>query len=314
MTLDRRLPGSSAGSFSGRTHGAARNQQIGLEIGLERDAAGLPHAGKVLAAIQPHCDDIPIFAGGTTLKLLAEGYSGILIRTSNDEMAGRGSSVGEVILNNERDNFEVAKHLGVKKIFDLGYRNHLMDGISRLEMRARLIFIFRLMQVDTVISFDPWAHYDENPDHSVTAQVVEAACWMAGSQHDYPEHFEAGLRPHVVSQKYYYARGPQLVNHVVDISSYVEGKIDLNRANVTQGPAGHLGSELRARLALEGKRLPILGDDDQTADREYIRHFLLESDRLLGEQFGVAYAEAFHHIGADEPRLEHYLERNVVAL
>ena len=26
---------------------------------------GKPHAGKVLAAIQPHSDDLPIFAGGT---------------------------------------------------------------------------------------------------------------------------------------------------------------------------------------------------------------------------------------------------------
>jgi hypothetical protein len=47
---------------------------------VERSASGKPHAGKVLAAIQPHTDDIPIFAGGTVAKLVGEGYTGYLIR------------------------------------------------------------------------------------------------------------------------------------------------------------------------------------------------------------------------------------------
>ena len=89
------------------------------EVFIERDQPGQPHKGKVLAAIQPQCDDLPIFAAGTILKLLREGYTGILIRTSNDEMAGRGATVGEVVLNNEKDNFEVARRMGLKKVFDL---------------------------------------------------------------------------------------------------------------------------------------------------------------------------------------------------
>jgi len=43
---------------------------------IERPQPGKPHQGKVLAAIQPHCDDIPIFAAGTVLKLIDEGYTG----------------------------------------------------------------------------------------------------------------------------------------------------------------------------------------------------------------------------------------------
>ena len=46
---------------------------------IERSVPGKPHTGKVLAAIQPHSDDIPIFAAGTVAKLLEEGYSGHLI-------------------------------------------------------------------------------------------------------------------------------------------------------------------------------------------------------------------------------------------
>jgi hypothetical protein len=46
------------------------------EIVVEREVSGRPHGGKVLAAIQPHADDIPLFGGGTVAKLIREGYTG----------------------------------------------------------------------------------------------------------------------------------------------------------------------------------------------------------------------------------------------
>src|SRR5579883_1295766 len=62
-----------------------------VHVTIERKRPGKPHKGKVLAAIQPHCDDIPIFAGGTVLKLIDEGCTGYLIRITNDDMAGPGT-------------------------------------------------------------------------------------------------------------------------------------------------------------------------------------------------------------------------------
>ena len=58
----------------------------------------------------------------------------------------------------------------------------MMDQSLHNELRSRLVFIFRVMKVDTVICYDPWGHYEENPDHYITAQAVEAACWMSGGQ------------------------------------------------------------------------------------------------------------------------------------
>ena len=282
------------------------------EVVIERAAAGRPHAGKVLAAIQPHADDIPIFAAGTVAKLIQEGYTGYLIRTTNDDMAGPGT-VGETVLANERDNQEVARILGLKRVFDLNYSNHQMEGESRLEIRARFIFLIRLLKIDTIVCYDPWGHYEENPDHYVTAQCVEAACWMAGMGKDYPEHFAAGLQPHGVREKYYFARGPQLVNRVVDIGGFIEKKIEVNRANKAQGPAGNSGARLRAELASRNLRLPLLGNDDETASREYIREFLLRADREVGRKYGLEYAEQFHYIGPEPSPVEEYIKRHAVA-
>ena len=314
----RELLGGALGAgiaFGSRTGYESQDQQgVGGDVFIERDQPGTPHKGKVLAAIQPHADDIPLFAAGTVAKLLREGYTGYLIRTTNDECAGPGS-LGETVLANERDNNELARIMGFKQTFDLNYRNHRMDGDSALELRSRMIFLFRLLKVDTVVCYDPWGHYEENPDHYVTAACVEAACWMAAGTKDYPEHFAAGLEPHAVQEKYYFARGPQLVTRVVDISSNIERKIDANMANKAQGPAGDNGARLRASLAARKLRLPILGDDDATANREYIRHFVLKRDEETGQKYGLKYAEPFHYIGPEAAdAMERVIERNAIPL
>jgi LmbE family N-acetylglucosaminyl deacetylase len=283
----------------------------GDDVVIERPAPDSPHKGKVLAVIEPHSDDAPIFAAGTIAKLLNEGYTGYLIRTSNDEKDSFDLSMGETVLANQRETEAMAKALGLKQVFNLNYRNHRMDDVSRVEIRARLLFLFRLLKVDTIFSYDPWGHYEENPDHYVTAQCVESACWMAGGRLDYPEHFAAGLKPHGVREKYYFARGPQLVNRVVDISSTIDRKMAVIRANRTM--IKNMVGQLKQSLAARSLRLPALEQDDDAAIREYVNFKFRERDRQLGQKYGLEYAEAYHHIGSDDP-VDDYVAKNAVPL
>jgi len=314
------LAGSTAGMLAPPPAYAAQSNHMWFadDLLIEGDQPGRPYEGKVLAAIQPHADDIPIFAGGLVAKLISEGYKGYLINVTNDDHAGPGT-VGDTCVANERDWHEVAKTLGLEKVVTLGYRNHRMEDIDVIELKARLIFLFRAWKVDTVIGYDPWGHYEENPDHYVTAKAVEAACWMAGGGKDYPEHFKAGLKPHGVREKYYHARGTQYVNCVVDISSHIDAHIRSNMANKAQGPAGNHGARLRDRLAKEKKKLPILEGGDERANYNYVKQFLLEDEKELGKKFGFQYAQAFHYIG---PKLrpqryasyDEYIEKHAVPL
>lgn len=270
------------------------------DLQIERAAKGKPHQGKVLAAVQAHSDDIPLYAGGLVAKLVDEGYTAYLIRISNDEAAGK--TLGYGVVQNEIDNQEVAQALGCKKAFSFYYRNHRMDDAAEIEIRQRLIFLFRVLQVDTLVTMDPYNHYEENPDHLVAGRAAEAACWLAGAGKDYPEHYRAGLKPARVREKYYHARSPNghnLVNRIVDIGPYIDQKVRGNVANKGKGPAGESGSRLRADLAKQGKRLALLGDSDDSANQQYVKHFLMEDWRLLGQRFGLQYAEAFRYIGPD---------------
>jgi len=288
------------------------------DLVIERNRPGKPHQGKVLAAVQAHSDDIPLFAGGTVAKLIDEGYTGYLIRISNDESSGQ--TLGYGVVQNETDYQEVAKALGCKKAFSFYYRNHRMDDCAEIEIRARLIFLFRLLRVDTLVAMDPYNHYDENPDHIVAGKAAEGACWMAGGAKDYPEHYKMGLKPTSVREKYYHSRSPQghnLINRIVDISSYIDQKVRGNVANKGKGPAGSAGSRLREELARQGRRLPLLGNDGQTADFEYVKHFLMDDWKLLGERFGLPYAEAFRYIGPQPNYRENvrkYVDQHAVGL
>ena len=281
MTFDSRVPAYEA---------------VG-EITVEKKREGKPHAGKVLAVVQAHADDIPFFCAGLVAKLVDEGYTAYLIQTTNDEKCGPTSSIGDTIRRNEEEVDVLAKELGFQQVIHLSYRNHFLDEASPIELRARLVYLIRALKIDTITTFSPWGHWEENPDHYITGQAVEAARWMAGMSKDYPEHIACGLQPHGVKDLYYWTMRPgQPYNTAVDIEPYLEEKIASMSANKSQGPAGSNGRRLKERLAREGKRLPELGEDDETADRQYIRLFGLTEYEQLGAPYNLRYAEYFYYM------------------
>jgi hypothetical protein len=120
---------------------------------------------------------------------------------------------------------------------------------------------------------------------------------MAGMSKDYPEHLACGLRPHSVKELYYWTMRPgQPYNTAVDIEPYLAQKIAAMSANKSQGPAGAHGRRLVQHLAKEGKKLPALDGDDETADRQYIRLFGLSEYQKMGECHGLQYAELYYYI------------------
>jgi hypothetical protein len=128
------------------------------------------------------------------------------------------------------------------------------------------------------------------------------------------------LKPARVREKYYHPRSPNghnLTNRIVDISAYIDTKVSGNVANKGKGPAGAAGARLRQELAKQRKRLPVLGGDDDTANFQYVKHFLMEDWKTLGGRFGVTYGEAFRYIGP-EPRyndnLRKYIDQNAVGI
>ena len=66
-------------------------QNNNANITVVRTQTGRPHTGKVFAAVHAHLSDVPYFAAGLCARLMKEGYTGYIIRTTNDEKSGKGS-------------------------------------------------------------------------------------------------------------------------------------------------------------------------------------------------------------------------------
>ena len=289
---------------------------------IERARTGQPHKGKVLAAIQPHSDDIALICAGTVAKLINEGYTGYMIRATNDDMGddvGEPGSVGENVLRNEREVAQQSLALGLKRDFGLNYSNHRMSDISRNELICRLIFLFRLLKVDTVFCYDPWAHDEENPDHYVLGHCVEAACWMAGRVHDYPEQFAAGLEARAVTDKYYYAQASdpqprcrhQRHGGKEDRRQHLQRRERTGRASWLEAArgAGQAGQETAAAWATTTARPTAITSANSC----------WPGIARWARNMGVEYAEAFHYvgpvaanIGGTESNVDDYVKRNAV--
>lgn len=229
--------------------------------------------GKRFAAVFPHSDDLAIFAGGTVLKLLADGYAGYFIRTTNDDKDSYSLSAAETAFRVEAETLAVTRFLGLTDVFTLDYQNHYLQASVLVELRHRLILLFRFLRIDTVITFDPCASYEENPDHSITAKAVEAASWMSGRNLDLPELGKIGIAPQRVRRRYYVARGPQAVNHVVDISSVRDRKREavlIHRTPLDHMWQLHRDDDPESSLSLEqfADAYILAGDAAHPTDRE----------------------------------------------
>jgi hypothetical protein len=122
---------------------------------------------------------------------------------------------------------------------------------------------------------------------------------------------------------YYFARGPQIVNRIVDISQFIDTKVESIVACVTQGPGGDKGARLRNRLAANGKKLSVLGDNDKTANFNYVKEFVLDidseylrgvpSDKEIGKKYNLDWAEQYHYIGPKTSALDDYIQKNAVS-
>jgi LmbE family N-acetylglucosaminyl deacetylase len=243
-----------------------------------------PSEGRVFAAVFPHADDLAIFAGGTALKLLHEGYTGYLIKTTNDDKDSYDLSAAETTHRNDAETREVVEFLGLRKLYSFDYQNHYLGAPELIELRHRLITLFRHLRVDTVLSYDPWGHYEENPDHVITAQAVESACWMAGRRRDLPELEDFGLQPLTVRDKYYVARGPQLTNVVVDITPAADRK--RHAVAMHQTPMYNMWRTHR----------DLHPEDDISLD-DFVATRVIDDD---GSIHGFAHVELFHRIGVDQ--------------
>ena len=248
---------------------------------------------KVLA-FGPHADDLTLFAGGLLKKLSSEGNELICVRITDDFDDCLGLSPEKARKKNRKEAEKAYRILGAKETIHMDYPSESLSSTDYNEFRGKIVYLIRKFKPDIVVGFDLNGIDEENADHIFAARAMNEACWQASFDSLYTEHFEEGLEIHAVAERFLYARNPTVINFQLDITDFIQDKIDAmcQHKTVLKNFFHQYKLSARAnRLSVELLETPIPNP---------IRVNLLARVNFgeIGEKFGAKYGEVFNHIDA----------------
>jgi LmbE family N-acetylglucosaminyl deacetylase len=193
---------------------------------------------KRVMVIMAHPDDPEFFCGGTIAAWTCQGSEVIyLILTNGDKGSDDPAMTPERLAALRQDEQRAAAHiLGVHAVIFLGEEDGELQ--PTLSLRQRVVRELRRYRPDVVICQDPAAFYSGNayivhPDHQAAGMVALEAVFPAARNRMYhPELLAEGLQPHAVRE--IYLAGTNEPNRWVDISEFIELKIQAIRAHASQ--------------------------------------------------------------------------------
>lgn len=216
--------------------------------------------------ISPHPDDCEIGAGGAIAKLVARGVEVVLAILTDGSRGGYepGLSEEEVAFMRRREQEEAARILGVSRLYWIGER----DGELKFDRAVleSLVTIVRAVKPDLILAPDPFTHYEAHPDHYYAGRLASASALFSGLPLYGKSDYMRGFKPHSPRfVAYYYTSRP---NYILDVSDYLETKVNALKAHRSQFKYSALidlllkymeivGKKINARFAEEFKVIPI---------------------------------------------------------
>ena len=248
---------------------------------------------KVVLVIVAHADDLEFLAGGTVALFVQNGYDVYeLIVTDNS----KGSYVldAETLVGvSEGEAKRAGEILGLREVRFLHYVDGTLADVRLDELREKFMRTIRELKVDVLMTWDPFAPYESHPDHRQVAMAALEAADFADIPLYYPEHFEDGLEPQYVCEKYFFAKSPVDVNKVVDISRTIDVKIEALLAHDCQMKLTVDGLKREAEAA--GLKLDFVDEIDKGNYQNVIEMGMRAFCADVGRKIGVDYAEQFRY-------------------
>jgi LmbE family N-acetylglucosaminyl deacetylase len=254
---------------------------------------------KVVLSVAAHGDDIEFFAGGTVARMADEGHTVYLcIATDNDRGSFRMSSEGlRAVARSEAE--AAARVLGAEKVFMLGYTDGDLCDVKPTILRGQVMGLIREVKADVVFSWDPFAPFENHPDHRAIAWAASDASSFAHFPLFHPEQLEEGLEPHRVTEWYWYSKAHWETNKLVDTSDYIERKVQAlcaHRSQMVLTVDEFLGEALAA-----GVDNSMLAGVDPLEYEPLIEMGVRAIDAQIGSELGIAYAESFRYQRVEPP-------------
>jgi LmbE family N-acetylglucosaminyl deacetylase len=161
----------------------------------------------------------------------------------------------------EEEQRRAADALGVRDVTFLGHNDGEVE--VTMALRSELVYAIRRAQPDVLFTFDPWRPYEIHPDHRNVGTCALDALAAARMPMYYPEQLTGDLTQHRLKQVYLFSTGQP--NHWVDVSDYLEKKLEALHCHVSQ-VSDSVDEIVRQRAG------------------------------IIGVEHGYKYGESFHHM------------------
>jgi LmbE family N-acetylglucosaminyl deacetylase len=247
--------------------------------------------------IVAHADDMEFFAGGTIAKMAALGYDIREVIATNNERGTLDPAWDKRFTADTRreEARRAASVLGVNPDIEfLGYEDGFLGDAPLNELREKCMRAIRLHKPDVLFTWDAFAPYEEHPDHRAVATAATEAASFSHFPLYHPEHRDAGLAPHYVGERYFFAKSPRDSSKTVDISDQIERKIDALCEHVCQMEMTVM--ELQTHLAASGLDIPVLANADPKDYRPIIDMQIKAWAGAVGHRAGFTYGEEFRRV------------------
>jgi LmbE family N-acetylglucosaminyl deacetylase len=210
-------------------------------VQVARDAADTsdePVGPKKIAVVMAHPDDAEFVCAGTIARWTDEGNEVVyVLLTSGDKGSDDPEMTPErLAATREAEQREAARILGASDVIFMGCRDGELE--PNLELRREIVRVIRRLKPDVVVCQDPtvrWVdtQYINHPDHRAAGEATLAAVFPAARDRmNFPELLAEGLEPHKVRE--IYLAGAQTPDVAIDVTAYMERKLESLRAHVSQ--------------------------------------------------------------------------------
>ena len=259
-------------------------------------AASLPPGeGRTLLLAVAHGDDPALFLGASLALWSRRDWRLVVLRVTDDRWDSVGLDEAETIVRNRAEFEQSCRLLGVAETVHLDWQTDVLADCSRVALRERIIHALRRFRPYALVGFDPYAMFGEdNQDHRVLAQAADEACWTAQFDKHHPEHFDQGLRPHGVFERWYFGRAVMRVSDVIDTSTTLERQIEAALCHRTM--LTHIAHQMVLQAGTGGWQVELAeraqsGDPDALA--ALFSSLLRHAAKTRGERYGLAAADEF---------------------
>jgi LmbE family N-acetylglucosaminyl deacetylase len=257
-------------------------------------------AAKSVLVIVAHADDMEFMAGGTIARMADLGYSIREVIATNNE---RGTLEPDWSPKFTADARRAEARLGARvlgvdpDVEFLGYEDGRLSETPLNELREKCMRAIRRHKANVLFTWDPHAQYEDHQDHRTVAWAATEAAMFSHFPLYHPEHRDEGLAPHYVGERYFFAKSPRGANKAVDISDYIDRKIEALCEHVCQMEM--TVADLKLQLAASGLDIPLLANADPKDFRPVIETQIKAWASSVGRRHGFGYAEEFRRTRFD---------------